>query len=128
MKGLALARDLTLLGAETLVATPQDQLVFQEGQRPAMHVERWQDLAQRMKEHGRQPDPLRQHLICNFGLGQLDYWLVILCTAAERYPEAAAALSILAEDQRIQLPHQSCSPSLYMSCSMCRSPRHCRPH
>ena len=49
-------------------------------------------------------DPLRVRLMGDCGLSPLDFWLVCLCTAAERFAEAAAALSILAEDQRTQLP------------------------
>jgi hypothetical protein len=102
--GLELSRDLAVLGAETLIATPRDQLAFQEGQGPVTFVERWRALGKRMRDHEGGPDPLRQRLTRGCGLGPLDYWLVVLCAAAERYPDAAAALSILAEDQRVQLP------------------------
>ena len=37
------------------------------------------------------------------GLSRLSYWLFALCAAVELYPEAAAAVSIVAEDARIQL-------------------------
>jgi hypothetical protein len=40
----------------------------------------------------------------NLGLSAPAYWLVMLCAAVELHPEAAAAVSLLTEDARQQLP------------------------
>jgi len=104
VRGIDLARDLAVLGAETLVAAPGDQLVFEEGRKPGANGEQWLSLGARMSDHERSIDPLRERLVEGCGLARLDYWLVVLAAAAERHPDAAAALSILSEDARVQLP------------------------
>jgi hypothetical protein len=43
-------------------------------------------------------------LAANRPPGDLSDWLMAALTAAERFPEAAAAFSILAEDERLTLP------------------------
>jgi hypothetical protein len=99
---LELARDLALLGAESALATPEDEVV--RGERGwTVHGDRWGALGGQLRAHERRPDRLRQRLCDELGLGPCGYWLVALCAAAEVYPEAAAALSIVAEDERVHL-------------------------
>ena len=52
----------------------------------------------------RSADPARVRLCDELGLDAHAYWLVMLCAAVELHPEAAAAVSLLAEDPRAQLP------------------------
>jgi hypothetical protein len=96
-------RDAALLGAECLVALPADQVpAADEGwtARPQARAA----LLQRMRAHEQADDPARMRLCEELGLDTNAYWLVMLCTAVEIYPEAAAAVSLLAEDARVQLP------------------------
>ena len=106
---LQLARELVILGAETLVTAPRDQLAFVEGQEPCAYAERWRSMGEQMRALQGQLDPLRDSLATDYGLGSLDCWLVALALAAERYRDVAAGLSILSEDPHMQLP----SPILF---------------
>ena len=107
MRGIQLARQLALLGAHSVVATPTDEIV-QADQGWTVHVDRWQDLGQRLLQHGAaaddaEPDELRDRLHARPGLTGEDYWLLMLCGAVELYPDAAAAVSLVAEDERVHL-------------------------
>jgi hypothetical protein len=101
--GAELMRDAALLGAECLVAVPADQVPAADdgwtGQPQARAA-----LLQRLRAHEDSDDPARLRLCEELGLDANAYWLVMLCAAVERYPEAAAAVSLLAEDARVQLP------------------------
>lgn len=101
MSGLSLMRDLALLGAACAVGTPSDQVPSAE-RGWTVHADRRTRLAADLAEHWADDDPLlrRARLL---GLDALSYWLFALCAAVEIYPEAAAAVSIVAEDARIQL-------------------------
>jgi hypothetical protein len=99
---LELARDLALLGAESTVAASADDVVRAD-QGWAVHGDRWQELGERMRRHEWEPGRLRQWLCEGLGLGVRGYWLVALCAAVEVYAEAAAAVSIVAEDERVHL-------------------------
>ena len=103
MIGADLMRDAALLGAECLVATPADQVPgADEGwaSRPQARAE----MLEKLKAHERSDDPARVRLCDELGLDVNSYWLVMLCAAVEFYPEAAAAVSLLAEDARQQVP------------------------
>jgi SpoVK/Ycf46/Vps4 family AAA+-type ATPase len=118
MRGIRLARELAMLGAESAAAVPPDQLVDAHAGWP-VHAERWAALGARMRAYaGGEPEAgagesaprlepeelaLRERLRGEFGLTEPGYWLVLCCAAVELYPEAAAAMSILAEDERVHL-------------------------
>lgn len=101
-EGLRLARELLLLGAESAAATPAERVVPADERWPVLE-ERWQDLRLRLDAWGESADPLGLHLGRDLGLDPPAAWLVLLCAAVEVYPEAAAAASLLAEDERIHL-------------------------
>jgi hypothetical protein len=101
--GAELMRDAALLGAECLVAVPADQVpVADEGW--SAQPQARAALLERLREHARSEDPARLRLCEELGLDENGYWLVMLCVAVEMYPEAAAAVSLLTEDPRAQLP------------------------
>ncbi|MBS1693066.1 MAG: ATP-binding protein [Actinobacteria bacterium] len=56
-----------------------------------------------MRDCVRGQDPLRRRLSGVLGLGDDEAWLVILCAAVEVFPEAAAAASILSEQDGLHL-------------------------
>jgi ATPase family associated with various cellular activities (AAA) len=101
--GAELMRDAALLGAECHVAEPADQVANAEdgwsGQAYARAT-----LAQQLRAHEQSRDPARIRLCEELGLDTNGYWLVMLCAAVELHPEAAAAVSLLAEDARVQVP------------------------
>ena len=103
MIGADLMRDAALLGAECVVALPSDQVPAANDGWSARPEER-KALRRRLRAHERSDDPARVRLCEELGLGANDYWLVMLCAAVEIHPEAAAAVSLLAEDARVQLP------------------------
>ena len=103
MTGADLMRDAALLGAECHVATPPDQVpAADDGW--AARPEARAALRERMRAHERSDDPGRVRLCDELGLEPNAYWLVMLCAAVELHPEAAAAVSLLGEDARAQLP------------------------
>jgi hypothetical protein len=101
--GAELMRDAALLGAECLVAVPADEVPAADdgwSARPEARAA----LLRRLREHEQSDDPARIRLCDELGLDTNAYWLVMLCAAVELHPEAAAAVSLLAEDPRVQLP------------------------
>jgi len=105
MHGVVLARDWLLLGANSLLAAPKDELIDAHGGFPA-HAESWAVLGEKLRAYASAPngdDALRQRLGETLSLGESGYWLILQTAAIELYPEAAAAASILAEDERVQL-------------------------
>jgi hypothetical protein len=102
MNGLELAKELSLLGAESTVAAPADGVIdTHEGF--SLYPNRWKALGDRMRAHLRRGGPVERRLREQLGLSELSYWLVALCAAVEIYPEAAAAISLIAEDDRLHL-------------------------
>ncbi|NMO21853.1 ATP-binding protein [Pyxidicoccus fallax] len=110
MKGIRLARELAMLGAESAMAVPPDQLVDAHAGW-SVHAERWAALGARMRGHAEggpqeatdEDSALRERLRGAFGLSEAGYWLVLCCAAVELFPEAAAAMSLLAEDERVHV-------------------------
>ncbi len=103
MIGAELMRDAALLGAECHVTAPADQVPAADdgwAARPQARAA----LLERMREHERSGDAGRVRLCDELGLDANAYWLVMLCAAVELHPEAAAAVSLLGEDARAQLP------------------------
>lgn len=103
MIGAELMRDAALLGAECHVALPADSVTPADAGWSARTGERAELLA-RLVAHERSDDPARVRLCDELGLDAPAYWLVMLCAAVELHPEAAAAVSLLTEDPRQQLP------------------------
>jgi hypothetical protein len=106
VRGVGLAREAALLGAECLVAESAGAVrAADEGwtAQPAARAA----LRTRMRDHETSPDPDRLRLCDRLGLDAHSYWLVMLCAAVELHPEAAAAVSLVAEDPRQQLPPRS---------------------
>ncbi|MDX6720790.1 MAG: hypothetical protein QOJ63_3044 [Solirubrobacteraceae bacterium] len=103
MIGADLMRDAALLGAECHVAMPADEVPAADAGWTAQPQAR-ADLLERMRAHELSDDPGRVRLCDELGLDARAYWLVMLCAAVELHPEAAAAVSLLAEDARVQLP------------------------
>jgi hypothetical protein len=101
--GADLMRDAAVLGAECHVATPADQVPAADDGWAARPEARAM-LRARMRAHEVSDDPARTRLCAELGLDANAYWVVMLCAAVELHPEAAAAVSLLAEDARAQLP------------------------
>lgn len=102
LHGIEIARRLALLGAETVVGAPKELLPFDDSG-PALHAERWSELGRLMSDHELSDDPVLVRLRDGFSLSALDYWLVMLCGAVERYAEAAASVGILMDAQQAHL-------------------------
>lgn len=95
-QALAIARDLALLGARSSLATPAATVVSGEDGWPA-ETDAWAALGRAMSEcEARWTDAAGD-------IAALERWLVVLAAASELYPDAAAALSIVAEDERLSL-------------------------
>ncbi|HEY5880212.1 MAG TPA: ATP-binding protein [Nakamurella sp.] len=103
MIGAELMRDAALLGAQCLVATPADRVPAADEGWTAQPQAR-AELLERLRAHEKSDDPGRVRLCDQLGLDTIAYWLVMMCAAVELHPEAAAAVSLLAEDARQQLP------------------------
>ncbi len=103
MIGADLMRDAALLAAECHVAAPADRVpAADEGW--SAQPEARAELLERLLAHERSGDPARARLGDELGLDERAYWVVMLCAAVELHPEAAAAVSLLAEDPRALLP------------------------
>jgi len=103
MNGISLMREAAILAAACHLAEPEDRVPSADAgwsARPEARAE----LRARLEEHEGEPDPVRLRLMDDLGLGTADYWLVMLCAAVELHPEAAAAVSLITEDPRQQLP------------------------
>jgi hypothetical protein len=103
MTGISLMREAALLAAACHLAEPNDEVPSADAGWSA-RAEAREELRARMEQHEDERDPVRLRLMDELGLGAVDYWLVMLCTAVELHPEAAAAVSLLTEDARQQLP------------------------
>jgi hypothetical protein len=101
--GADLMRDAAVLGAECHVSTPADQVPAADDGWTARPEAR-AGLRARMRAHESAADPARERLCDELGLDANAYWLVMLCAAVELHPEAAAAVSLIGEDARAQLP------------------------
>jgi hypothetical protein len=102
MSALALARELALLGAEAAVAE-KDHDALDPSAGFSHGADRFRELGARMSAHVASRPPMAVRLCDRLGLSETGYWLVMLAAAGERSPEVAAALSLLAEDERIHL-------------------------
>ncbi|MFO0589355.1 MAG: ATP-binding protein [Polyangiaceae bacterium] len=99
---LALARELALLGAEAAVVEREGS-TFDAAAGFTHALERFRDLGRRMRGCLADGDPMITRLRGRLGLSEEATWLVVLAAAVEAHPECAAAASILAEDERVQL-------------------------
>ncbi|HWN66244.1 MAG TPA: ATP-binding protein [Haliangium sp.] len=102
MSGVELMRSLAMLGAECAMATPADETLDTRTGWPA-RSEDWTRLRAEMDAHLASEDPWLHRLRDGHGLSMPGYWLVMLCAAVELVPEAAAAVSILAESEQISV-------------------------
>jgi ATPase family associated with various cellular activities (AAA) len=102
--GLALARDLAVLAAEASVALPPDQVP--DAQRGLDEggplAERWAHLREAVARHEEADRGVWAGFRALCG-SRIAAWLATSCAACELHPEAAAAYSILAEDERLHL-------------------------
>lgn len=102
-QSLDLARRLTLAGASAAVRERKGDAT--EPSRPFADPNgEMGALGRQMREILKSDEPSVARLVGRLGLSEPAYWTVLLCAAAERYPEVAAAFSILAEDERVHLP------------------------
>lgn len=102
MSGLLLARELALLGAECTARAPRDEIIdAHEGY--SLGADRWAALGARMRAHVEAEGARDARLLGPCRLSPLSYWLVSLCAAVELHPDAAAAVSLVAEDERVSL-------------------------
>jgi hypothetical protein len=102
-QGLAIARDLALAGAAAAVIERQSDAF--EPTRPFADPQgEFAALGARMRAWSSSGDPALERLVRRLGLHESAAWTVLLCAASERFPEVAAAFSILAEDERLHLP------------------------
>ncbi|MBL8741654.1 MAG: ATP-binding protein [Myxococcales bacterium] len=102
-RSLGLARSLALAGASAAVRERKSDSI--EPSRPFADPEgEMSGLGVQMREALKSGEPGVARLIGRLGLSEAGYWTVLLCAATERYPEVAAAFSILAEDERVHLP------------------------
>ncbi len=100
--GLALMRELAILGAECAVAErDHDDIDVTQGFRHGR--DRLRALGLKMKGFAQSDDPHWGRLTGRFGMSHEAAWLVLLAAANEAFPEVAAALSILGEDERLHL-------------------------
>jgi hypothetical protein len=102
MTAAALMRDAAVLGADCAASTPADQVPNAE-QGWTVHPERRAFLVERLRRQENAPDPMLRRLRDDLGLDRPSAWLAVLCSSVEIYPEAAAAVSIIGEDHRVQL-------------------------
>jgi hypothetical protein len=102
-EGIALAGEMALLGAASMAATPAN-LVLAGNEGWPWKQQEWAALGARLRAHEAAETPARMALIEGLRLGREDYWLLCLLIACEYRADAAAALSIIAEDERVYLP------------------------
>jgi AAA+ superfamily predicted ATPase len=107
MRGVELMQALAMLGAECAVATPADEALDTRAGWPR-RSEDWTRLRAEMDAHMASQDPWLGRLRDDHGLSIPGYWLVMLCAAIELVPEAAAAVSILAESEHISVVTPTC--------------------
>jgi hypothetical protein len=98
---------MALLGAECAVREPEDE-VTDAHRGFSLHEDRWAALGEGMRAHVEARGPMVRRLIKRLGLSEASYWLVQLCVAVEVYPDAAAAVSLISEDERLHLVTPSC--------------------
>lgn len=101
--GVGLACEMALLGAASMAATPATVVLSGDEGWPAKAVE-WMALGARLRAHEAADDTSRATLMHLLRLSREDYWLLCLLIAAEYRADAAAAFSIIAEDERVYLP------------------------
>lgn len=99
MRMVETARRLALLGARSAAAVPGD-VVVDASRGWGVYPEEWAALAAELV----QTTPAGWARVGGPELAGAPAWALALGAAAEIHPEAAAALSIVAEDERVQLP------------------------
>ncbi|MBK8258023.1 MAG: ATP-binding protein [Polyangiaceae bacterium] len=102
MSALALARELALLGAHAIVAE-KDHDALDPAAGFAHGADKFRELGVRMAAHVDARPSSVERLCGRLGLSPIGYWLVTLAAAGELNPEVAAALSLLAEDERVHV-------------------------
>ncbi len=101
--GIELARQALLLGAESALAIPADRVLSTRERWPD-HADRWQRLCDEAAALDAPSEPNSfEFERRTLDEERLSRWLVWFCAAIELFPEAAAAASILAEDERVHL-------------------------
>jgi len=104
VKAVAVARDLAMLAAEAALAIPADNI-------PDAHVSlvgdgplaaRWAAARSAVRDIELGADPVWTAFHAATG-SRIAAWLATSCLACEVHPEAAAAFSLLAEDERVYL-------------------------
>lgn len=116
MTGVALARELVLLGAESCFAEPRDAIPNPHAGFAGVHESRWAELGRRMRawaelEGDDEPEgtdelegafelALRERLVAELDLGPAGVWLVLVAVAGELHPEVAAALALLGDSEQ----------------------------
>jgi AAA+ superfamily predicted ATPase len=96
---IELCRELAMLGAEASIALGDREIGDAHAGWPT-HRSELAGIGARMRAAS---DRLVERVARRLPDDRLAPWLVAMCAAAELYPEAAAALSILAEDEHVQL-------------------------
>ena len=102
MNGVALARDLAVAAAEASVAIAPDVVPDAQAGLDDAGSAGWAALRARVAEVERDGGGIWGELHRLTG-SRLAAWLATSCVACELHPEAAAAYSILAEDERVHL-------------------------
>ena len=121
-RAVGLARELALLGASCMLQLPADEIAEPERGFPGAEP-RWRALGDRLHAHLSASEEtlapadaaLRARLCGELKLTPAEFWLVMLAIAAELHVDASAALSILAEDERVGLPTPSSAARLLVA-------------
>lgn len=101
--GVAIARSMALLGARSALATPAEIVVSADAPWP-VETEAWAAMRDAVQAHDALGPAARPAGLHRLQLTATEYWLLCLIAAAEMHADAAAALSIVAEDDRMFLP------------------------
>ncbi|HYP07748.1 MAG TPA: AAA family ATPase, partial [Bryobacteraceae bacterium] len=81
----------------------------------------WREIRHQVEEHESSADTEFTRLTHSYSLTRHEYWLVLLCAAVERYPEAAVSIGIMMDEQHVhlmtpmsfaQLLHAACGVTL----------------
>ncbi len=105
MSSLELARQALVTAARCALAVPPEEVAVADRPWPDPDA-LWPMLAAQMDQVSQGPhrvDPLLGRLRGDLGLDVLESWLISCCLATEMFPDAAAAASLLAEEDRISL-------------------------
>ncbi|MCP4936291.1 MAG: ATP-binding protein [bacterium] len=110
--GVHLMREAALLAAECTVRTPEDLLNTSDldwnNEEAYAASASWKLIKQQVKS--------REQDLLSDDMTSLDYWLLCCVAASELYIEAAAAFSIIAEDERLYLPTPTSFARIAVAC------------